>query len=286
MDSEGTDRTAPDAGTGSLEAALAHARGQAGTTAETQATIPASAAVELPDGVDAASVTWDETLGAGGYTSLVLRRDQRLRLTDRTGDTCVNLQVLHAACPSERLNPADTVKVQWQAYLGPGSLLLSDLGRVLLTVVADTVGRHDALCGHTNRLANEARYGHGAAHGPSPATRDLLALAAARHDLGRGDLTAGLNLFSGVRVGDDGSLHRVEATGVPGYVELRAELDLILLLAVGPHPLDDRPEFTAGAVRATAWRAEREEPDPFRSSSPERQRAFENTEAWLLAGAR
>lgn len=273
-------------GTGSLEAALAHARSQAGATAATQATVPATAATDLPPGVSPATVRWDETVGAGGYGSAVLRRGDVLRLTDLDGDTCVNLQVFNAALTSERLNPADTVKVQWQAYLGEGALVLSDLGRVLMTIVDDTSGRHDALCGHTNRPANQDRYGHGAAHGPQPNTRDLLALAAARRDLGRRDLTSGLNLFTAVTVEDDGSLHRMAPTGGRSHVELRAELDVVVLLAVGPHPLDDRDTFTAGPVRVTAWAAERPHPDPFRSTSPERQRAFENTEAFLLAGVR
>lgn len=265
-------------GTASLEAALAHARAQAGTVAATQATVPSTAAVDLPDGVAPESVTWDEVLGSGGYASARLRRDQVVRITDLDGGTCANLQLFHAGLTSERLNPADTVKVQWQAYLGAGSLLLSDLGRVLATVVADTSAGHDALCGHTNRRS---------AHGARPSTRDRLALAAARQDLGRRDLTSGINLFAPVVVGDDGALERRAPTGVAAHVELRAELDLIVLVAVGPHPLDVDVELAApvGPIRITAWQpGGRPHPDPFRSSSPERQRAFENTEQFVAVG--
>lgn len=271
-------------GTDSLEAALAHARAQAASAvAATQATVPASSASDLPAGVAAASVIWDERLGSGGYASALLRRGDLLRLTDETGDTCANLQLYNAALTSERLNPADTVKVQWQAYLGEGALLLSDLGRVLATITTDTSAGHDALCGHTNLRTNAARHGHGAVHGAHPNTRDLLALAAARRDLGRRDLTSGINLFAPVRVADDGGLHLQPPTGVQGHVELRAELDLVVLVAVGPHPLDDRPDLQAGAVRAAAWPAVRPEPDPYRETTPERRRAFENTEAFVEA---
>lgn len=275
-------------GTASLEDALAHARAQAGTVAATQATVPSTSATDVPEGVDPGSVTWDEVLGSGGYASARLRRDQVVRITDLEGGTCANLQLFHAHLTSERLNPADTVKVQWQAYLGAGSLLLSDLGRVLATVVTDTGAGHDALCGHTNRRTSEARYGAGAgtAGGSHPNTRDLLALAAARQDLGRRDLTSGINLFAPVVVGDDGALERRSPTGVPAHVELRAELDLVVLIAVGPHPLDLVSDDAAvGPIRITAWQAPRPHPDPFRSTSPERQRAFENTEQFL-AGAR
>ena len=82
----------------------------------------------------------------------------KLRLTDLDGDTCAGLGLHRADRPAERLNVADTVKVQWQAYLGPGSLLLSGQGRVLAAVVEDTSGRHDAFCGTSTRAANAARY--------------------------------------------------------------------------------------------------------------------------------
>ncbi|MGN6695338.1 MAG: urea amidolyase associated protein UAAP1 [Aquihabitans sp.] len=277
------DHPIDEAATDSLEAALAHARAQAGTRAATQATVPSTAAVDLPDGVDRATVTWDEVLGAGGYASGRVRRGDIIRVTDLEGGTCANLQLHHAALTSERLNPADTVKVQWQAYLGEGALLLSDLGRVLATITADTSNGHDALCGHSNRRSDEERFGHGAAHGPTPNVRDLLALAAARHDLGRRDLTSGINLFSAVRVAEDGGLQLGAPTGVPGYVELRAELDLVVLIALGPHPLDDRSASVPGPVRITSWAAERPVPDPFRDSTPERLRAFENSEQFVAA---
>lgn len=278
-----TDTPNDEPATDSLEAALAHARSQVGTVAATQATVPATAAVDLPDGVDPATVTWDEVLGSGGYASALVRRGDVIRFSDLDGGTCANLQLHHAALTSERLNPADTVKVQWQAYLAEGALLLSDLGRVLATIVSDTSAGHDALCGHTNRRTNEDRFGHGAVHGPHPNTRDLLALAAARHDLGRRDLTAGINLFAPVRVASDGSLHLAGPSGAPAFVELRAELDLVVLVAAGPHPLDERADPTIGPLRVTSWAAARPDPDPFRASTPERLRAFENTEQFVAA---
>ena len=71
---------------------------------------------------------WDETIGAGNYASHELPRGAVLRIADLDGDACVHLVVHNAARPAERLNVADTVKVQWQAYLGPGRVLLSDMG--------------------------------------------------------------------------------------------------------------------------------------------------------------
>ena len=121
--------------TASLEGARHHARAQAGAAALTQLTIPASAATDLPDGVSADMVIWAETVGAGGYTSRRLPRDAVVHISDDVGDACVHLVVFRADHPAERINVADTVKVQWQAYLGTGAQLLSDMGRVLMTIV-------------------------------------------------------------------------------------------------------------------------------------------------------
>jgi len=277
---------AVDASTGTLESARAHARSQAGAVAETQSTVPIGRASDLPAGVDPGTVVWDETVGNGGYAARGLTRGSILSITDRTGDTCVNLQVCNAHQPAERLNPADTVKVQWQARLTEGTLLLSDLGRVLMTFVADDGEGHDALCGHSNRRRNEERYGHGRIGGPHPNVRDLLALAGARYGLERRDLTGGVNLFRRVDVGPAGELVLTPPTGSPARVELRADLDLVVLVAVGPHPLDDRPEGSAGTVRLVGWTADHPVPDPFRATTPERERAFENTDHHLLEGVR
>ncbi|HEX6507525.1 MAG TPA: DUF1989 domain-containing protein, partial [Chloroflexota bacterium] len=109
----------------------------AGTRVEAMPTVPAHNAAELPEGVRADAMLWEETLGAGGYASRELGRGARLRLVDLQGDACVSMLVFNADHPIERLNVADTLKVQWTANLQAGRLLLSDMGRVLMSIVED-----------------------------------------------------------------------------------------------------------------------------------------------------
>jgi len=273
------------ADTSTLEQARAHARRQAGSASASGPTIPATAAIDLPTGVDAADVIWDEQLSGGGYASCLLPRGAVLRITDLEGDACVHLIVVSAANPADRLNVADTVKVQWQAYLEQGALLLSGLGRALATIVADTSSRHDCLCGCLNRRSAAGHYGGGAPWCPTPATRELLLLAAAKRGLDRRDVVPGINLFKGVRVAPDGSLS-FEGAPRPGrHVELRAELDLQVLLADAPHPLDDRPDYIATPVRCTAWCAAVPAAAPLEADTPERRRALLNVDALLAQGS-
>jgi urea carboxylase-associated protein 2 len=208
-----------------------------------------------------------------------------VRITDLAGDACVQLLVYNAAAPAERLNVIDTVKVQWQAYLGAGALLLSDMGRVLMTIVADTSARHDCLCGCSTSRTNTARFGDGRASGPTPNGRDQLCIAGAKHGLERRDIAPNVNLFKSVRVTGDGALHIDGTPTVPTFVEVRAEVDVIVLLANTPHPLDSRATYSGTTARVTAWRAtSATSDDPFRASTPERLRAFQNTDE-LVSGS-
>lgn len=272
------------ASTATTAGAREHARAQAGARADAMRTVPASSATDLPDGIAPASVTWDETVAGGGYAHRVLARGTEVRLTDLDGDACANLLLFAAPDPSERLNVADTVKVQWQAYLGPGALLLSDRGRVLASIIEDTSGTHDALCGSTTRSANEARYGAGGPESGSPSGRDLFTLALAKHDLTPRDIAPSVALFKGARVLEDGSLRFLDGAGAGRAVTLRCEQPVLLVIANTAHPLDDRPAFTVSRLRITAWAGAPTGPqDRLWSASPEGERAFLNTADHLAA---
>jgi uncharacterized protein len=262
-----------------------HARAQAGAFAEAMPYLPAGDYSALPAGVDAEALTWAETVAGGGYTSKVLARGTTLRLTDRDGDACAHVLLYNADQPWERLNVADTVKIPWQAYLGPCHPLLSDQGRVLATIVADEAnGAHDTLCGCSSRQANEARYGDGAPEGPSPAGRELMKLAAAKHGLGPRDIPPSVSFFKAVRVAEGGVLRYCGCWQTRGFVELRAELPLIVLIANTPHPLDRRELYTCTTLEVLAWRGQATSPDDYLwNHSPELTRALMNTADYVKA---
>jgi hypothetical protein len=236
--------------------------------------------VPAPDGL-----VWAETVAGGNYTHKVLARGAELRLADPTGDACAHLLLYARDRPWERLNVADTVKVQWNAYLGAGHLLLSDQGRVLASLIADTGGRHDTLCGTSTAARNSARYGDGSPQGPSPAGRELFLLAAAKHGLTPRDLPPSISFFQGVRVEPDGTLEFIGSAGPGTAVTLRAEQPLTVLLANVPHPLDPRPAYTCGPLEVRARPGRPTAPDdPLWDATPEGRRAFANTAEHLAAG--
>jgi hypothetical protein len=240
--------------------------------------LPASTSPFCPPGVDPATLTWAETVAPGGYTHKVLARGTRLRFDDPTGDACANVMLYNAVEPVERLNIADTQKIAWQAYLGANHPLLSGDGRVLATIIADTSGRHDAFCGTTTDAWVQQKYGDARPEGPFPSGRALFIKAAAKHGLTRRDLPPSVSFFQGVRVGADGTLEWQGSAGADAYVELVAELPLLVLVANVAHPLDPRADYVVGPLRVHAWRGRPTDASDERfTATPELNRAFLNT---------
>lgn len=258
--------------------AQAHARAMAGTKVEAMPTVPAAA------GDAPGPVTWEETIAAGGYASRRLARGARLRLIDLQGDACASMLLFNAENPLERLNVADTLKVQWNGYLGAGKLLLSDMGRVMMSIVEDRAETHDAFCGASNEASNARLYGDGKNYGAHPNARDRFMLAVAKHGLGRKDVHPCINWFKCVRIEADGATTPQIGPFAPGRaVVLRAEMELIVVLANCPHVLDPRADYSVTPLRATAWRGPvTPEDDPIRQATPEALRAFLNTEDYYL----
>ena len=163
-----------------------------------------------------------------------VKQGQTLRLLDLEGNQAVDTLFYRVADPRERYDPQRTLRRQNSVYLTTGSVLYSNLGNPLLTIVADTCGRHDTLGGacaqesNTVRYALDRRYMH--------SCRDNF-LCACLHDghLNKKDIGANINFFMNVPVTAEGGLTFEDGISAPGkYVELRAETDVIVLISNCP----------------------------------------------------
>jgi len=264
--------------TDSVSASRADARSQVALTSEFMPYRPAATSPYIPHGVSADALTWAETVAPGGYTHRVVARGTRIRFDDPTGLACANVILYNALETTERLNVADTVKIPWQAYVGAGHPLLSGDGRVLATIVADTSSHHDAFCGTTTDDFNIVKYGDAAPEGATPSGRSRFLLAAAKHGLTGRDLAPSVAFFQGVRVEEDGGFTFTGSAGAGTYIELIAELPVLILVVNVPHPLDPSDDYEVGPLRIHAWRAEPTGPadDRFTATS-ELHRAYLNS---------
>ena len=231
-----------------------------------------------PHSIDPALITWDEVIPGGAYWSRIIKRGSTLRLVAPEGSRGVAFLCYNADNTIERYNAADTAKIQFNAFLKKGMLLYSDMGRVLFSITEDTCGLHDTLGGCSN-LATNSKYGEG----DFKNSRDNFLLALIKRNLGKKDIMPNLNLFTRIAVDPNGNLSWAEKTAQPGdFIDLRAEMNVLVVLSNCPHPLDPSPTYEAKLIRAIVWNAPASTADdPMRTSNPEAVRGFQNTDAYL-----
>jgi len=230
------------------------------------------------------SLTAREVLPGAATWSGVLRRGSALELEDIEGGANVALLLLDAHRPSERLNVPDTLKAQHVARITAGVALYSDMGRVLASVIEDTGGWHDPLCGHGRQGDLDDLYGPTSYASERNAVRrgarEELIVELAKHGLGARDLAATINLFSKVTVDAAGRLCFHPGSSAAGSrVVLRADTDVLVLLNSAPHPLQRTPDWEPRPVGLAVRTVGVAGPgDPVRLACAENGRGFAATE--------
>jgi urea carboxylase-associated protein 2 len=228
-------------------------------------------------------VVTDDVVPPGGYWTGVVRRGRTVRFTDIDGTGGAAVLLFNANEPSERYNAPDTVKIQNQIYLTAGMVLFSDLGRVLASVTADTSRHHDTLAGASDAASVSARHGSGPYRDLRNErfvnTHDNFIAALGRHALDRRDIVSNLNLFDRVEVDPGGAFRWVGPGGGAGAsVDLRAEMDVLVVVSNTPHALDPAATWTTGPLRVSVLDDVNPVVDPRVDPSPERRRGIENTD--------
>jgi hypothetical protein len=231
---------------------------------------------------------WEDVIQPGSSWSLILRRGREMRIEDPDGGANVAAVFFNFDCPVERYNMPDTLKAQHTAHLTKGFVLYSDMGRVLCSITDDRCGWHDPLGGHNDAAAVRAKYGSSGYQQERNAwhqnTRGNFLTELSRYGLGIRDLPANVNFFSKVVVGESGAMEFVPRNSRAGdYVTLRAEMNVLVVLDTGQHPLDPNPLYDPKPVKiAIRQAAEAGADDLCHLSRPENARGFINTERYFL----
>ena len=213
-----------------------------------------------------------ETIPGGWYWSTSLKAGDTIRITQDNGPSAVSMIAWSLADASERLNLPDTVKVQWTTAIAKGRVLFTDMGRVLLSVTEAASTAHDGLVGGSTAASNAAKY-----PGDVRNTRDNFILVAGKLGLDRRDIPSAMTFFAPLRVDGDGKFVWREDLRVPDdYVDLRAEMDLVVAFSNCPHPLDPNPSYAPNPVTVTRFRLPIAADDLCRTATAEALRGFEN----------
>lgn len=200
----------------------------------------------------------DETCAAGEPWMGVVKKGQVFRILDLEGNQAVDTLFYYADDPEERYSAVDTIQRQGALYLTTGSVLYTSEGRPMLTIVADTCGRHDTLGGACAAESNTVRYA--LEKRPMHSCRDnfmhVLAhcdCATHRH-ISKRDITANINFFMNVPVTPDGGLSFADGISAPGkYVEMRAEMDVVVLVSNCPQLNNPCNAYNPTPVRMLVW---------------------------------
>lgn len=196
-----------------------------------------------------------EVVRAGDYWLHEVKAGQTLRILDLEGNQAADTLFYSATDPHERYSAMDTLREQGNIYLTVGSLLRSNLNRVMLEITADTCGRHDTLGGacatesNTVRYALEKRCMH--------ACRDSWMLALAEHPhlgIGKRDITHNINFFMNVPVTEQGGLTFADGISAPGkYVEMQAKMDVIVLVSNCPQLNNPCNAYNPTPIELLIW---------------------------------
>ncbi|MEZ5785660.1 MAG: DUF1989 domain-containing protein [Xanthobacteraceae bacterium] len=184
-----------------------------------------------PSSIVPGRIVSDEVLPARAYWHKRLSQGSVLRIVDLEGQQAVDTLIFDASDTAVRYNAANTIKLAKTIYLAKGCVLYDDLARPLMTIVDDTVGRHDTLAGACSREINMVRYG---ATAPL-SCRDNFIKALSELGMGSRDIPANINFFMNVPVTADGGIAIAEGLSKPGdYVDLRCERDVIVVISNCP----------------------------------------------------
>jgi uncharacterized protein len=231
---------------------------------------------------------WEEVVPGGNHWSGLMRRGSALRLTDLAGGANCSALFYNAEDKLERYNMPDTLKTQHTAFLTAGNVFHSDMGRAMASIVADSVGWHDTICGVTDAAMIEAKYGKATfqthRNDMFRNGKDGLLIELAKHGLGKRDLTPTVNFFSKVVPDDAGNLSFIANHCKAGSsVDIRFDMNVLVVLSTAPHPLDLKKTYAPSAVKLSAWHAGLAGADDVcRNSCEQNQRGFINTERYYL----
>jgi urea carboxylase-associated protein 1 len=208
--------------------------------------------------LDPRQAVLDQICNAGDPWMATVKKGQTFRILDLEGNQAVDTLFYSAIAPEERYSAADTITRNGRLYLSAGSVLYSSEGRPMLTIVADTCGRHDTLGGACSSESNTVRYALDKR--PMHSCRDSFMKAVCQcHDatsrgISKRDVVPNINFFMNVPVSSQGNLHFADGiSGAGKYVEMIAEMDVVVLISNCPQLNNPCNAYNPTPIRLLIW---------------------------------
>lgn len=203
-----------------------------------------------------ADAVYEKIVPAGEGWMHLVGKGQTLRIVDLEGNQAADTFFFSEADLAERYSAQDTIREQRAIYLTTGSRLMSNRRRPMLTITADTCGRHDTLGGACAAESNMVRYDPGKRFMHSCRDTFLLTMARSGYPVAKRELAHNINFFMNVPVTAEGGLKFEDGVSGPGkYVEMRAEMDVLCLISNCPQLNNPCNGYNPTPVRVLVWDA-------------------------------
>ncbi|MBB4005884.1 urea amidolyase associated protein UAAP2 [Allorhizobium taibaishanense] len=197
----------------------------------------------------------DHFIPAEAPFSTVVKKGQILRIEDSYGQQAIDTLFYNATDFSERYSSQDTMREQGAAYISTGTKIISNEGQIMLTMVADSCGRHDTSAGACSCESNTVRFGHATKY--LHACRDNFVLEVSKHGMSKRDVVSNINFFMNVPIEPSGEMTIVDGISAPGdFVELKAEMDVLLMISNCPQINNPCNGFDPTPARVMVWDGE------------------------------
>jgi urea carboxylase-associated protein 1 len=195
---------------------------------------------------------YDHVIPARAPWSGIVRKGQVLRIVDVEGQQAVDTLFYAARDFGERYCAQSTLAAQGSAYVGTGTHILSNRGRLMATMLADSVGEHDTSAGACSCEANTVRFGHHTRY--MHACRENFLVELAKHGMTKRDIVSNINFFMNVPIRPDGELAIVDGASKPGdFVELKAEMDVLCVISNCPQVNNPCNGWNPTPIQLLGW---------------------------------
>lgn len=224
---------------------------------------------------------YETIIPPSSHWSLRLRRGTQITLTDLEGGANVGMVFYNPENLLERYNAPDTLKCQHTFKLTKGHCLYSDMGRIFASIIEDSLGWHETVCGnsHPSHIEKWGKRDYQTDRNDWLQNgHDAMLVEMAKYGLTQADLCANLNLFSKVTTDAEGNMALANNHSPAGsQVTLRFEMDTLVILHTCPHPLSVASEYPRKPVKLLLEKAAPVADDDLcKNARPENLRGFAN----------
>ena len=203
-----------------------------------------------------ADALYSAIIPAGESWIYPIEKGETLRIVDLEGNQAVDTLFYDAQDYADRYDFQNTIRAQSNIYLTTGSRLMSAKGNVLLTITADTCGRHDTLGGACATESNQVRYALDKGHMHACRQSFLAALLRLDNGLEKRDIPNNINFFMNVPVTPEGRLTFEDGISEAGkYVEMRAERGVLGLISNCPQLNNPCNAYNPTPIQVLIWDA-------------------------------